>query len=214
MPYRSSTSNGQKPRWQCLCFELLVEESQDRKPTARPRRRVSNHVEHCDGSSPISYIYASTEYQHILQSVSKCKFHCSSPQLTKKKKAIAASAMTGWFPSELTLSRIVIIIMQKLMPAHPNIIVFRRPIRSSANAGRVFPTMNINSTNPAISCAWCRGTLAFSTRTDGMSVSFGQQWVIADRVGRILTVHNEIDLMHMSATLDSKYEYGICNVHH
>ena len=48
MPYRSSMSNGQKPRWQCLCFELPVGESQDRRPTARPTRGVSDHVKHCN----------------------------------------------------------------------------------------------------------------------------------------------------------------------
>ena len=66
------------------------------------------------------------------------------------------------------LSRMAIIIMQMLRQALPQIIVHLRPMRSRAKAGNVFPTMNINSTKPAIRREVLRGVPTFSTRTDGM----------------------------------------------
>ena len=54
---------------------------------------------------------------------------------TRKKNAIAPEEVLG-LPNE---SRMVIIIMQKARQAHPIIMVFRRPILSSANAGSVLP---------------------------------------------------------------------------
>lgn len=67
----------------------------------------------------------------------------------KKKKAIAAEDVF-FSPIE---SRIVIIIIQKDKPAQPLIMIFLRPSLSRANAGKVLPTTNMSSTNPAISCA-------------------------------------------------------------
>jgi hypothetical protein len=57
----------------------------------------------------------------------------------KKKKATAADA--GAFSP--VLSKAASIIMQIERPAHPQIIVHRRPIRSRASAGRRLPIGNI-----------------------------------------------------------------------
>lgn len=91
----------------------------------------------------------------------------------KKKNAIAADDVF-WLPM---LNRIVIIIMQKLSPATPQSIVGRRPIRSSAKAGAVLPTMNIRLTKPAIRRDVFLARPTFWTRTVGISAQVSQ-WLM------------------------------------
>lgn len=83
----------------------------------------------------------------------------------RKKNAMAADEVFS-FPM---LNKIVIIIIQKLSAATPQSIVGRRPIRSSARAGAVLPTMNIKFTKPAIRSDVFLDSPTFWTRTVGMS---------------------------------------------
>ena len=162
--YKSSMSSEQTLKWLFHGFELPGARSRDHTPTARPDEGLENAEW---GIRSATYVYRGAKDQHVLDT-NQYQFNSTVPYPhTKKKNAIAAAEVLV----SPKLRRMVIIIMQKLRQPAPTIIVFLRPMRSSANAGKVFPTMNISSTNPAISCAFFFGTLTFVISTDGISYS-------------------------------------------